>query len=107
MRQLSLLPFAAALLLAAAGRGFAQGPAAPPPALPVRDVTLFSSGVAYVERSGRVEGSATITLAFPVDTVPDILKSLVLHAQGRDLIVEALQCGDFRVCLLKERDERR
>jgi hypothetical protein len=47
-------------------------------ALPIRDVTLFTGGVAYVQRSGTVEGSATLTLAFPVQQVNDLLKSLVL-----------------------------
>ncbi len=80
LRQRSLVLLAAALLLAAAGRGSAQAPA--PAALPIHDVTLFSSGVGYFERSGPIDGSATITLAFPVETVPDILKSLVLLDDG-------------------------
>jgi hypothetical protein len=82
LKQRSLLPIAAALLLTAAGPGSAQKPVDAPVALPVRDVTLFSSGVGYVERSGPIEGSATVTLAFPVETVPDILKSLVLLDDG-------------------------
>jgi hypothetical protein len=83
LRHRSVLPLAAALLLAVVGRGSAQGPAAgTPPALPIHDVTLFTSGVAYVERSGPIEGSTTLTLAFPVETVPDILKSLVLLDDG-------------------------
>lgn len=57
----------------------AQGPAkAPESALPVRGVTLFSSGVAYTQREGEVTGNATVPLLFRTAQINDILKSLVL-----------------------------
>lgn len=48
------------------------------PTLPLKDVVLFSSGVGYFQRSGKVEGTATIPLSFRAEQVNDILKSLVL-----------------------------
>ncbi len=57
----------------------AQGPAkAQESALPVRAVTLFSSGVAYTQREGEVSGNATVPLTFRTAQINDILKSLVL-----------------------------
>lgn len=46
--------------------------------LPVKSVTLFSSGVSYTLREGEVIGDATIPLAFRTAQINDILKSLVL-----------------------------
>jgi hypothetical protein len=47
--------------------------------LPVRAVTIFSSGVAYTLREGTVEaGEAKVSLTFRTTQVSDILKSLVL-----------------------------
>lgn len=46
--------------------------------LPIKHVTLYTSGVGYFERSGSVEGDVSETLLFPVDQVNDVLKSLVL-----------------------------
>lgn len=59
----------------------AQAPPPPPPApspLPIREVTLFTSGVAYTERGGIVDGDATIPLLFRTAQINDILKSLIL-----------------------------
>src|SRR5436305_4367539 len=59
-------------------------PAAPPkaaaatPSLPLRQVVLFSSGVGYFQRSGKIDGSATVPLSFRAEQVNDILKSLIL-----------------------------
>ena len=50
--------------------------------LPVRRVTLYTSGVGYFERSGDVDGDAAQTLLFPVGQVNDVLKSLVLLDSG-------------------------
>jgi hypothetical protein len=52
-------------------------PYAPSP-LPVRRVTLFTSGVAYTERGGAVEGDAMVPLVFRTAQINDILKSMVL-----------------------------
>lgn len=79
----------------------AQRPEAPPSSLPVRGVTLFTSGVSYIERGGEVDGDATVPLLFRTAQINDILKSLVLlDAKGtvqpatygaRDPIGRALQ----------------
>src|SRR5262249_24613334 len=54
-------------------------PSQPDTPLPVRAVTLFSSGVAYTLREGEIEGGETsATLTFRTSQVNDILKSLVL-----------------------------
>jgi hypothetical protein len=54
------------------------------PALPIRQVVLFNSGVGYFQREGDVDGNAHVELTFPVGDVNDLLKSLVLQdAQGR------------------------
>ena len=50
--------------------------------LPLSRVVLFSSGVGYFERSGQVEGDATVELSFRTDQVNDLLKSLVLLDLG-------------------------
>jgi hypothetical protein len=50
--------------------------------LPLSRVVLFSSGVGYFERSGHVEGDATVELSFRTDQINDLLKSLVLLDQG-------------------------
>ncbi|MCP4593693.1 MAG: DUF4139 domain-containing protein, partial [bacterium] len=50
--------------------------------LPVKRVTLYSSGVACYERSGLVEGDATVEMPFKTEQINDILKSLVLIDSG-------------------------
>ena len=50
--------------------------------LPITRVTLYTSGVGYFERTGEVEGNASLTLYFPVGQVNDVLKSLVLLDNG-------------------------
>src|SRR3954453_16499025 len=49
------------------------------PDLPITRLVLFSSGVGYYQRAGRVEGSARIDLHFPAARINDLLKSLVLQ----------------------------
>src|SRR5262245_30301458 len=51
--------------------------------LPLRRVTLYSNGVAYFERRGRVNGRAEINLSFKQSQVDDVLKSLVVLDLGR------------------------
>ncbi len=48
------------------------------PVLPLRDVVLFSSGVGYFGRQGRIDGACQIDLPFRATQISDILKSLVL-----------------------------
>ncbi|MFQ6097372.1 MAG: hypothetical protein ACE5O2_06540 [Armatimonadota bacterium] len=50
--------------------------------LPLSRVVLFSSGVGYFERTGEVEGAASVELSFRTDQINDILKSLVLLDLG-------------------------
>ena len=61
-----------------AGPASAQPPAGNAESLPVRSVTLFSSGVAYTERTGEVNGDVSVPLTFRTAQINDILKSLVL-----------------------------
>jgi hypothetical protein len=72
------LLWAATLSLIPAG-AWAQTPAdKSQDALPVRAVTLFSSGVSYTLREGEVSGDATVPLTFRTSQINDILKSLIL-----------------------------
>ncbi len=77
----------AALYLALSGTGRANnaiGDKKPGPALPIKQVVLFNSGVGYFQREGDVDGNARVDLTFPVGDINDLLKSLVLQdAQGR------------------------
>ena len=54
----------------------------PPGNLPVKQVTLFTSGVAYTERGGTVDGDAAVPLTFRTAQINDILKSMVLLDRG-------------------------
>jgi hypothetical protein len=59
-----------------------EAPASKSASLPVTEVILYSSGVGYFQRSGKVEGDARIDLSFPVQDVNDLLKSLVVRDLG-------------------------
>ena len=52
------------------------------PRLPITRVTLYTSGVGYFERTGEVDGTASLTLSFPLGQINDVLKSLVLLDGG-------------------------
>src|SRR5688500_11178712 len=54
--------------------------------LPIRRVILYSNGVAYFERRGRVSGHAEVSLAFKQSQVDDVLKSMVVLDLGRGRI---------------------
>jgi hypothetical protein len=54
--------------------------------LPVRRVTLYSNGVAYVERRGTVTGHAEVSLPFKQSQVDDALKSMVVLDLGKGAI---------------------
>lgn len=60
----------------------AAGQAQAAPAVPVRKVVLFSSGVGYFEHAGRVDGNATSELRFKTAQINDVLKSLVVEDAG-------------------------
>jgi len=50
--------------------------------VPLKRVTIFSSGVAFYERAGHVDGTATLELPFKTAQINDILKSMVLQDMG-------------------------
>src|SRR5438309_8077684 len=54
--------------------------------LPIRRVTLYSNGVAYIERRGTVNGHAEIDLSFKQSQVDDVLKSMVVLDLGQGRI---------------------
>ncbi|HEY2410720.1 MAG TPA: hypothetical protein VGI40_00675 [Pirellulaceae bacterium] len=73
-------PFAVNLLLLVAS---AIAPAQDQSAdLPIHRVVMFSSGVAYFEHSGTVEGDANVEMKFDVKDINDLLKSMVLQDEG-------------------------
>jgi hypothetical protein len=88
MKKFSLtFPFLAMLLCAPRGTGgFAQSVQdrgrGTETAIPLRKISLFSSGVAYFEHQGEVSGEAEISLPFNQDAVNDALKSLVINDGG-------------------------
>ncbi len=47
--------------------------------LPVTEIILYSSGVGYFQRDGKVEGNAKVDLRFKVDDINDLLKSMVVQ----------------------------
>jgi hypothetical protein len=47
--------------------------------LPLRRIMLFSSGIAYYEHSGALNGGALLTIPFKAGAINDALKSLVLN----------------------------
>lgn len=60
----------------------AQGAAAED-VLPIREITLYRSGVGSFERRGEIDGDRTVSLRFETSQINDILKSLVaLDANG-------------------------
>src|SRR5207245_8668355 len=92
-RSLLVAPLVGAIGLATFV-AFRAGPSAAQPAangnaarqvaalLPLSHVVLFSSGVGYFQREGKVEGTARVDLTFPATDVNDLLKSLVLQDMG-------------------------
>lgn len=54
--------------------------------IPVKAVTLYSSGVGFFQHSGTVTGNATTVLPFNVAQINDVLKSLVLEDKGGQVV---------------------
>ena len=50
--------------------------------LPLNRVVMFSSGVAFYEHDGKVEGNSSIDLKFNVRDVNDLLQSMVVQDLG-------------------------
>ncbi len=77
------LPFALLTLVAPAFTASALAQAETPP-LPIKQVTVFTSGVSYIERDGTVSGDATVPLTFRTAQINDLLKSMTLiDSQGQ------------------------
>lgn len=73
------------LALGAVRPAWSQGDAKDKPAaseIPVKRIVMFSSGVAFYERNGQVEGDATVDLKFNTRDINDLLKSMVLQDDG-------------------------
>lgn len=83
-RILSAKVFALGLAVAAAGLGsIVQGDEKEKSTdIPVKRVVMFSSGVAFFEHAGQVEGDSQVDLKFNVKDINDLLKSMVLQDQG-------------------------
>src|ERR1043166_1796636 len=56
------------------------------PTLPIRRVTIYNNGVAYIERRGTVTGHAEIALPFKQSQIDDALKSMVVLDLGKGAI---------------------
>lgn len=78
-KRAALAAAIAASMAFSSATGWAQDKATD---LPVKRVVMFSSGVAFFEHSGEVEGDAKVDLKFNVDDVNDLLKSMVLQDHG-------------------------
>jgi hypothetical protein len=50
--------------------------------IPIKRVVMFSSGVAFFEHNGKVDGNAEVELKFNVKDINDLLKSMVLQDEG-------------------------
>ena len=73
-----LITLLACLALAVVARGQGKKPAD----IPIKRVVMFSSGVAFFEHAGQVEGNAQVDLEFNVRDINDLLKSMVLQDEG-------------------------
>ena len=50
--------------------------------IPIKRVVMFSSGVAFFEHNGEVEGNTQVEMKFDVKDINDLLKSMVLQDDG-------------------------
>lgn len=64
----------------------ASGSSSVAQSLPLRRVILYSNGVAYFERRGRVRSHTEVELAFKQSQIDDVLKSMVVLDLGRGRI---------------------
>src|SRR5436853_805092 len=53
-----------------------------PADLPIKRVVMFSSGVAFFEHTGQVDGNAQVELKFDVKDINDLLKTMILQDEG-------------------------
>jgi hypothetical protein len=50
--------------------------------IPIKRVVMFSSGVAFFEHNGEVDGNSQVEMKFDVKDINDLLKSMVLQDEG-------------------------
>ncbi|MBR7064729.1 MAG: DUF4139 domain-containing protein, partial [Treponema sp.] len=62
--------------------------------IPLKKVTLYSSGVAYYEHEGMLDGSSSINLSFTPSQINDVLKSLVVVDSSAKKLVVTYQSED-------------
>ncbi len=72
------------------------------PTLPLRDVTLFTSGVAEYVHRGTLGADGTISITIPRDRMADVVRSLtVIGAQGNPVRDISFQSGEDHRRLLQ------
>lgn len=74
-RRVALLAMAVAALPAMAAT-------TRPADLPVKSVTLYTSGVGFFQHAGAVQGDGSVTLKFKTAQINDVIKSLVVQDDG-------------------------
>src|SRR5262249_13671783 len=47
--------------------------------LPLTKIVLYASGVGYFQRDGQIDGRGQVALRFKVDTINDLLKSMIVQ----------------------------
>ncbi|UTD03511.1 DUF4139 domain-containing protein [Treponema socranskii subsp. buccale] len=62
--------------------------------VPLKNVTLYSSGVAYYEHEGEASGASRIGLSFTPEQINDVLKSLIVSDSAAKNISVAYQSED-------------
>ena len=62
--------------------------------VPLKNVTLYSSGVAYYEHEGEASGDSRIGLSFTPEQINDVLKSLIVSDSAAKNISVAYQSED-------------
>ena len=62
--------------------------------VPLKNVTLYSSGVAYYEHEGQASGASRIGLSFTPEQINDVLKSLIVSDSAAKNISVAYQSED-------------
>ncbi|MDR1614917.1 MAG: DUF4139 domain-containing protein [Campylobacteraceae bacterium] len=67
--------------------------------LPIKKVSLFSSGVGYFERSGELQGSVKLLLPFETAAINDALKSLIVYDPASDAPLVSYASEDLQKTL--------
>jgi hypothetical protein len=83
----------ALVLLTQSGLASAQAQAKSPAALPLKNVRLYETGVGYFERSGRVDGTQSLSLPVPTSHLDDALKTLVVIGTDGKTSVAGVEFG--------------